>query len=70
MPKRILIVEDDPPVRRVVKTILKREGYTIDEAADGEEALTKVKADNYGGNCARSDVTQSERLRDSGIPHP
>jgi DNA-binding response OmpR family regulator len=47
MSKRILVVEDDPPIREVVKRILNREGYIIDEAGDGEEALTKVKADHY-----------------------
>jgi CheY-like chemotaxis protein len=48
MPKRVLVVEDDAPIREVVKTILKHAGYIIDEAADGEEALKKVKADHYG----------------------
>ena len=37
MSKRILVVEDDPPIREVVKRILSREGYIIDEAGDGEE---------------------------------
>ena len=48
MPKRVLVVDDDAPIREVVKTILKHAGYSIDEAGDGEEALTKVKADHYG----------------------
>jgi DNA-binding response OmpR family regulator len=48
MPKRVLVVEDDAPIREAVKTILRHAGYTIDEAGDGEEALTKVKADHYG----------------------
>ena len=47
MPKRVLVVENDAPIREVVKRILSREGYIIDEAGDGEEALTKVKADHY-----------------------
>ncbi len=48
MAKRILVVEDDAPIREVVRRILNREGYAIDEAGDGQEALTKVKADHYG----------------------
>jgi DNA-binding response OmpR family regulator len=48
MSNRVLIVEDDHPVREMVKRVLGRHGYAIDEAADGEEALAKVKADHYG----------------------
>ncbi len=36
---RALIVDDDPNLRLIAGTALKREGYEISEAADGEEAL-------------------------------
>ncbi len=48
MTKRVLVVDDDVPIRQFVKRALDHAGYIIDEAADGEEALTKVKADHYG----------------------
>ncbi len=37
----ILIAEDDPQVRRLTKAILEEFGYTIIEAADGQEAVDK-----------------------------
>ncbi|QCX33287.1 response regulator transcription factor [Caloramator sp. E03] len=36
---KILIVEDEDKLRRVLKLYLENEGYIVDEARDGEEAL-------------------------------
>lgn len=36
---RILIVEDEDKLRRVLKLYLENEGYFVDEAKDGEEAI-------------------------------
>jgi two-component system, OmpR family, KDP operon response regulator KdpE len=36
---KILVVDDEPQVRRVMKAALSAEGYTISEARNGEEAL-------------------------------
>lgn len=43
----ILIVDDDPVVRRSLGMLLKRAGYTPDEASTPEEALAKVRACDY-----------------------
>lgn len=43
----ILIVDDDPVVRQSLGMLLKRAGYTPDEAATPEEALAKVRACDY-----------------------
>src|SRR5262245_28040742 len=35
----ILVVEDDPPIRRLLRTSLSAEGYRLAEAETGEQAL-------------------------------
>jgi len=40
---RILIVDDDPEILNVVRRGLAYEGYTIDTATDGAEALAKAR---------------------------
>ena len=39
MGTRILTVEDDERIRTAVKLALEDEGWTVDEAASGEEAI-------------------------------
>ena len=41
-PRRILIADDEPNLRRVLSAILEREGYDVSIAADGIEALDTV----------------------------
>ena len=36
---RILLVEDEAPLRETLAARLKREGYAVDMAADGDEGL-------------------------------
>jgi len=44
---KILIVEDEKKISRFIELQLKHEGYEIDMAFDGEEALEKIKNQNY-----------------------
>ncbi len=39
MPKKILIVEDNPASMRLIVMVLRNRGYRLLEATDGEEAL-------------------------------
>lgn len=41
----ILVVDDEPVVRDVLSRYLTREGYTVSQAADGEEALSAIRSD-------------------------
>lgn len=36
---RVLVVDDDPDIRGLVRELLERAGYEVDEAGDGREAL-------------------------------
>ena len=38
----ILVVDDDPAVREVIRTFLKDTGHEIEEAGDGKEALMRL----------------------------
>ena len=38
-PKRVLVVDDEAMLRDIVKSFLEQEGYEVEAAADGEEAL-------------------------------
>ena len=44
---KILVVDDEERIRRLLKMYLERENYIIDEAEDGNEALAKANADDY-----------------------
>ena len=40
---RVLVVEDDPGLRRSLIATLQDEGFAVDGAADGEEGLYKAR---------------------------
>jgi two-component system KDP operon response regulator KdpE len=42
-PSRILIVDDEPPIRRFLRTALTAQDYRVEEAPDGEAALDFLK---------------------------
>lgn len=42
MMPRILVVEDDPAIRGLVSDLLRDDGYQVDEATNGVEALESV----------------------------
>lgn len=49
MPKKILLVDDDPKILTIEKTILSQGGYDVDTALDGVSALEKLKATQFDG---------------------
>jgi two-component system NtrC family response regulator len=51
---RILVVDDDENIRKVLKTILEDEGYTVDEAEDAKKAIEKSRRHVY--NLALIDI--------------
>jgi DNA-binding NtrC family response regulator len=51
---RILIVDDDPSIRRSMSKILEHEGYYVDSAENGKEAIVKSEENFY--NLALIDI--------------
>jgi len=44
---RILVVDDEPQIRRVVRSMLASRGYDVVEASNGEDALKLVRSEKY-----------------------
>lgn len=44
---KILIAEDDKDMAKILKIYLEKNGYTVDNAFDGEEAIDKLTQDKY-----------------------
>jgi two-component system, OmpR family, KDP operon response regulator KdpE len=42
-PVRVLVVDDEPPIRRFLRTSLAAQGYDVTEAADGAGALDAMR---------------------------
>lgn len=44
---KILIVDDEMPIRRILREILEFEQYDVEEASDGLECVSKVQREKY-----------------------
>ena len=51
---RIILVDDDESIRKTMKTILEDEGYIVDLATTGNEAIEMTQEQNY--NIALLDI--------------
>jgi two-component system response regulator AtoC len=52
--KRVLVADDEENIRLVLKTLLKRNGYQVETAASGEQALQLI--DSFGPDVVITDV--------------
>jgi two-component system, OmpR family, response regulator MprA len=76
VPARVVVVDDDGALRDAVRRALRLEGYDVDLAGDGEEALAQLA--NMSADLVVLDVlmpvldgvTVCRRLRASGDPTP
>lgn len=59
MPQTILIVDDEKAIRKALTEILNFEGFTVEEAADGEEAIKKIKDNTY--DCILCDIKMPKK---------
>ncbi|MCL4366176.1 response regulator [Patescibacteria group bacterium] len=51
---KILLIEDDQFLREFYQELLVKEGYVVDAASDGEQALIKLQSNEY--NLALLDI--------------
>ena len=47
-PRRVLIADDDPAIRRLLETLIRREQIGVDSASDGSEAIALLEKNEYG----------------------
>ncbi len=45
--KRVLLLDDDPSMQRLVSALLKRGGYRVDTFLTGYEAIAAIERDGY-----------------------
>jgi DNA-binding response OmpR family regulator len=45
--KRVLVTDDDPSIRSLLATILRRANYHVDTAANGREAIARTERTEY-----------------------
>ncbi len=73
---QVLIVDDEPSVRQVLRTALEERGYEVEEAASGEEALSRLAVRRYDlllldlrmAGVSGVEVMQRVRLSRPGLP--
>src|SRR5258708_31045816 len=44
---RILVVDDEPQIRRVLRTTLSAQGYEVHDARTGEDALEAIRQNRF-----------------------
>ena len=47
MPKKILVIDDDPLVLRTLTHLLERNGYSLETAKNGVEGIKKTENDRF-----------------------
>lgn len=44
-PGRILVADDEPHIRRILRTLLENDSFVVDEAVHGQEAIDHLERD-------------------------
>jgi len=73
---KILMIEDEESIRKIVKKYLEKRNLIVDEAQDGKEAISKIHINTY--DCLLLDlnlpeidgITLSKRLKEEGYDIP
>lgn len=56
---KLLVVDDEDRIRRLLNMYLSREGFEIEEAIDGAEAIEKALTNHY--DCILLDLMMPEK---------
>ncbi len=59
MASKVLAVDDDPVIQRLLQVNLEMEGYEVELASDGEEALEKVRS--FRPDCVLLDIMMPKK---------
>jgi two-component system chemotaxis response regulator CheY len=57
--QRIMVVDDDPAIRRALQLLLSKAGYRVTQAQDGQEALRLWR--DQGGDLVITDLHMPEK---------
>jgi putative nucleotidyltransferase with HDIG domain len=57
-PARVLVVDDEAPVRTMIAAALERQGYTVEQAADGRDALDALELNTF--NLVLTDIVMND----------
>jgi putative nucleotidyltransferase with HDIG domain len=57
-PARVLVVDDEAPVRTMVAAALERQGYTVEQAGGGREALDALEMNSF--NLVLTDIVMQD----------
>lgn len=71
--ERILVVDDDAAILRLVATVLRRERYDVDTANGGRDALSKIELTQYDVvvlDLTMSEVSGLDVLNRLAVRHP
>ena len=74
-PLRVLVIDDEPPIRKLLRMGLNTQGYRVIEAADGQSALDHLREkpdlvilDLGLPDMQGLDLLRAMRTRDEGVP--
>lgn len=44
---KIIVIEDDPDINKLISYSLRKEGFIVEQVFDGDEAVEKLKRENF-----------------------